>query len=71
MRLGKVKPAQGPWSMGTGQRILLQSGRAEEPDVLCQGEVDSFWGKGPLPIPRAETGERLQRVRLDLGKPEV
>ena len=57
MRLGKVKPEQGVRSMGPSQRVLHQSRQAKEPDVLCQREVDSFWGEGHLLILRAEAGE--------------
>ena len=57
MRLGKVKLAQGAESMGPGQRILFQSRLTKEPEVLCQGEVDPFWGEGHLPTPKAITGK--------------
>ena len=70
-RLGKVEPTQGSESMGLSQRVLHQSGQAKEPDVLCQGEVDPFWGEGYLLIPRAEAIERLQGVQTTLREPYV
>ena len=56
-RLGKVKPTQGAKSTGPSQRVLLQSRQAKETDVLCQGEVDPFWGEGHLPTSGAEASE--------------
>ena len=56
-RLGKVKLAQGARFTDPSQRVLRQSRRAKEHDVLCQGEVDPFWGESHLPNPRAEACE--------------
>ena len=71
IRLGKFKPAQGAGSMVPGQRSLHQFRQTKELIVLCQGEVDPFWGDDHLPTIEAKTGERLQRVRPTLGEPQV
>ena len=57
MRLGKVNPAYRARSTSPIKRVLHQFGRANELDMLCQGEVDPFWGEGHLPTLGAEAGE--------------
>ena len=57
-----VKPAHGSRKEGTSQGILRQLGRKERSNVLCQGEMDPFWGNGHLLNLGAHTSGGVCRV---------
>ena len=58
-RLGDSEPTHGIRKEGASQGALHQPRREERPDVLCQEEMDPFWGKGHLPNLRAQTSGRV------------
>ena len=55
MGLGKVETIERAKGKGSRQRILRKFGRAEEADVLCQWEMNPFWGEGHLLTTEVET----------------
>ena len=61
-RLGDSEPTHGTRKEGISQGVLRQPERDERPDLLCQREMDPFWGKCRLPILGAQTSGGVLRV---------
>ena len=60
--LGENRLAHGTWKKSISEGVFLQLGQNERPDVLCQGEMSPFWGKGHFPTFGAKTSRRLCRI---------
>ena len=60
--MGDSELTHGTKKEGARQGVLLQHGREERHDVLCQGEMDPFLGKGHLPNLGAQTSGGVRKV---------